>query len=299
MDQEKEWRFVIYKGKEYRNYEVSNEGEIYSLKHKKILKPGKNTKGYLTIGLFYEKKHISARVHRVVAETFIPNPDNKPQINHIDGDKTNNRVSNLEWVTDSENKRHAFSTGLMKSPVGEKNGRSKLTNEEVREIKILYVPFHPLYSIEALAKKYNVHPSAIKEIIKGKNWKSIVVDKDDLQRNNPDLIQEGLIFKEKTLAEKPKAKRGRPKGSKNSYKVSRKTIKEPKPKPPRKIRNQWGENNPSSKLTEKQIIEIHRLYNQGESKKCLARKFGVSATTIGKILTGEKWPKVFILLNKK
>ena len=114
--------------KNFPNYQVSNYGKIKSkeritnvgiknikqIKRKeKILKPLKITKGYLGIRLYNEKvKGKTFKIHRLVAETFIPNPNNYKQINHIDGNKENNKVSNLEWCDRSYNIKHAYDTGL-------------------------------------------------------------------------------------------------------------------------------------------------------------------------------------------
>lgn len=86
------------------NYLISKTGYICSLKRKMIMKPSRCGAGYL--GLYLDGK--KELVHRLVALTFIKNPKNKPQVNHIDKDKKNNNVSNLEWVTQSENLRHRY-----------------------------------------------------------------------------------------------------------------------------------------------------------------------------------------------
>ena len=106
-------------------YQVSTLGRVRSVSRKvynhtgyinlkgRVLKTRHNAKGYVVIDI---KKENGIRkfcvVHRLVAQAFIPNPENKPQINHIDGDKTNNCVDNLEWCTNSENQIHAYKTGL-------------------------------------------------------------------------------------------------------------------------------------------------------------------------------------------
>ena len=110
-------------------YQISNYGRVKRLstisirsdnkKYKrpeKILKPYLNHKGYLMVDLGYDinKKRICKFVHRLVAEAFIDNPENKEQVNHIDGNKTNNHVSNLEWCTNYENQIHAIENGLHK-----------------------------------------------------------------------------------------------------------------------------------------------------------------------------------------
>lgn len=110
-------------------YQVSNLGRIKSLRSKKILCCGINSGGYCTICFSINSLSKSFRVHRLVAEAFIPNPENKPQINHINGDKTDNRVENLEWVTQSENMQHAFKNGLNKRKIGKENKKSIKVNQ--------------------------------------------------------------------------------------------------------------------------------------------------------------------------
>ena len=109
-------------------YQVSNLGRVKSLPRKritptgwpylskeKILTPKLRKDGYLEISLYTKGKSKSYFIHRLVAQAFIPNTESKPQVNHIDGDKTNNQVNNLEWATREENMQHAFKTGLIDS----------------------------------------------------------------------------------------------------------------------------------------------------------------------------------------
>lgn len=96
-------------------YQISNLGNIKSLIKNKILKPSVDRFGYTRFSATKEKRQKTLRIHRLVAEIFILNPYNLPQVNHIDGNKTNNSHNNLEWCTDSENKKHAYKKGLMKS----------------------------------------------------------------------------------------------------------------------------------------------------------------------------------------
>lgn len=89
----------------YENYAVSSWGRVRN--GEVILKPEEHAKGYLRVDLYDENGRKHFKVHRLVAEAFIPNPDEKPCVNHIDGNNQNNSVSNLEWVTDRENKAKA------------------------------------------------------------------------------------------------------------------------------------------------------------------------------------------------
>lgn len=92
---------------------VSNCGQIKSLlRDERILKCQKDGKGYLRVSITIDRKRKTYKVHRLVAEHFIDNPNLLPQVNHIDGDKTNNYASNLEWVTNKENSEHAIKNHL-------------------------------------------------------------------------------------------------------------------------------------------------------------------------------------------
>ena len=106
-------------------YQISNLGKIKNNKGK-LLKQFKNHKGYLTIQLSKNGDSKTYTVHRLVAQAFIPNPDNKPQINHKNCNKEDNKIDNLEWCTNNENKAHAKINGLCKSsPKGGSNLRAK------------------------------------------------------------------------------------------------------------------------------------------------------------------------------
>ncbi len=104
------WKDII----NFPDYQISNLGNVYSKKNYKIRKPFVSN-GYLSIYLFKNGKRYRKKIHRLVAEAFIPNPNNLPVINHIDGNKLNNIVSNLEWCTSKQNTIHAYKTGLMKT----------------------------------------------------------------------------------------------------------------------------------------------------------------------------------------
>ncbi len=119
--------------------------------------------GYL-VTTFSGKLH---RVHRLVAQKYIPNPENKPQVNHINGIKTDNRVSNLEWNTAKENIKHAFKTGLCNNDY-----KRKLTIDEVREIRSKYKTGN--YTQRGLGKEYGISYQGISRIINNKKYKETV-----------------------------------------------------------------------------------------------------------------------------
>lgn len=96
----------------FSDYEVSKNGEVYSRLSGKVMTPKSNGKGYLSVELCKNGKKFTKGIHRLVAKAFIPNPENKPEVNHRDGDKSNNQLSNLEWNTSAENIAHACSNGL-------------------------------------------------------------------------------------------------------------------------------------------------------------------------------------------
>lgn len=84
-------------------YQITDEGQVYSIHSKKFLKPRKDKDGYLLINLYKDKKQYTRKVHRLVAEAFLPNPEGKSDVNHIDCQRDNNSVANLEWMTHREN----------------------------------------------------------------------------------------------------------------------------------------------------------------------------------------------------
>lgn len=116
------------------SYQITSEGDVISLISSKILSPGIKPGGYQYVGLSTPKGggRVYKMVHRLVAEAFIKNPDDKPEVNHIDGNKINNTVGNLEWVSRSENATHGFNTGLMTH--GFEHHFCKLTPEQVKGI---------------------------------------------------------------------------------------------------------------------------------------------------------------------
>lgn len=112
MQQQEIWKDI--KGFEGL-YKISNKGRVYSFQTCKYLKPGVNKKTmYKAVVLFYNGKSITKKIHRLIAENFIPNPENKPFVDHIDGDRHNNSIDNLKWVTPYENSNNPITKSKQK-----------------------------------------------------------------------------------------------------------------------------------------------------------------------------------------
>lgn len=154
------------------SYEISTNGEVRNIFSQKILKPYINKYGYAEVSISLGKKHLKKnyRVHRLVAETFIPNPNNLPQVNHKDGNKLNNKIYNLEWVTNEENILHSIQTGLKPNEHGEYSHNSKLTNKQANWCRHVYIPKDKKYGCVALAKHFGVAKSTMSYILNNKTY---------------------------------------------------------------------------------------------------------------------------------
>ena len=153
------------------DYAITEKGDIYNEKTKRYLKASASNTGYLTV--YVDGKN--RLLHRLLAQTFIPNPDDLPCVNHKDGNKLNNDISNLEWCTYGENERHAYKTGLKKCRFmgGENSANHKLTEADVKFIRDNYKRYDKLYGAKPLSIKFNVTPSCITNIVYGANWRCI------------------------------------------------------------------------------------------------------------------------------
>lgn len=146
-------------------YAVSRDGRIFTC-NKELSQHVKNK--YLTVHFSVSGKRIGKTVHRLVAEAFIPNPENKPFVNHLDGDKLNNNDWNLEWATAKENTQHALKIGLI--PVGEKSVSSLLTDAQVSSMRKEVGKTN-----RVLAKEYGLSVQAVGYILRGVSWKHLPV----------------------------------------------------------------------------------------------------------------------------
>lgn len=153
----------------FENYKATLDGDIIN-ENGKVLKGHIDKDGYRQILLYNNKKRKYFRQHRLVLRAFCPiENEHLYQVNHIDGNKLNNKLSNLEWVTPSENIRHSFMMG-MSSQTGSKNAMPKLTEEDVIKIREIYIKGDKNFGVCALARMFNVTHSVISRIVNGKGW---------------------------------------------------------------------------------------------------------------------------------
>lgn len=172
--QEEIWKDIPgYEGR----YEVSSLGRVRSLRQANshgggtkirniplLRKIQVNTSGYLDLALQKNKKQYTVSIHRLIAMAFIPNPQRLPEVNHIDGNKFNNSIENLEWVSSRNNQLHAYRTGLKRKLKHEQNPKAILNREQVLEI------FNSALTQRQLSEKYSVSMACINNVKNGYAW---------------------------------------------------------------------------------------------------------------------------------
>lgn len=161
----------------FEDYLISNLGRIKSNKSNKILKNIIDTNGYCVCSLSNEKGRKKHLIHRLVAFAFISNPENKPQVNHKDGNKQNNHVSNLEWCTQKENQRHAWDNGLcMVTDYHKKVASitmSKTMSKSVIDLQTGIFYESLTKGVEAIQSNYNTEKTRIRQNNKTQRFKYI------------------------------------------------------------------------------------------------------------------------------
>jgi len=166
IKQKEEWKEID----EYAGYQISSHGRAISDSRKgggKILK-NQLVRKYMTILMTKNNKQKRFLIHRLVAKQFIKNEENKPFVNHKDGNKLNNHISNLEWVTRAENSAHAAANGLYRS--GEKNGRAKITEKDVLKIRKMRALGTKL---TVIAKLFDLSIATTSHICLRKTWRGV------------------------------------------------------------------------------------------------------------------------------
>ena len=148
-----------------QGYVINKDGTIYG-KRGKLLKLHKCTSGYYQLNIGKPTK--SYLVHRLVAELFIPNPENLPEVNHIDGDKTNNNVKNLEWCTRSQNIQHGTKIGLIPAPWKNKTGSQHIRSKTTLQLNMNDEIVNEFGSAREAARETNINYGTISNVLIGK-----------------------------------------------------------------------------------------------------------------------------------
>jgi hypothetical protein len=151
--------------KDIGNYIVYSDGRVWSKRKIKFMNPSINKPGYFITKINGKAK----RIHRIVAETFIPNPLNLPAVHHINNNKLDNNVENLEWTTSEENTKKAYYDKIILPRKGILHGKSKLTEEQAKKIKYEH---KDLTNIQ-IEKLYNISKSLVCNIKAGRTWKHV------------------------------------------------------------------------------------------------------------------------------
>jgi len=168
----------------FNQYTISDKGEIKSYKRNKegyIMKKQEDKDGYFKVSLYKEGKYTRMFIHRLVMMTFNPvKKMEKLQVNHLDGDKKNNDINNLEWCTHKENIKHAINMGLKNSSKGVNNFNVKLTKEDVKKVVKLRENFGMTHL--EIANKFNMSRRAIGNILNGVTWSHVTgIEKESVK----------------------------------------------------------------------------------------------------------------------
>lgn len=161
----------IYINNEPTAYLAYDDGRIYSEHTNKFLKPFTNPSGYYLVDLHHKHLSYTRQLHRVIASLFIPNPNKWETVNHKDGNKANNSVDNLEWMTLGDNVRHAWKTGLAKPRCGVKNPANRYTEDQIHWVCKL-LEMRKLNNTE-IARICDVNVTTIRDIKFRGKWRSI------------------------------------------------------------------------------------------------------------------------------
>lgn len=166
---------MLYVVPNYEFLSIDEEGNCYSSHTGRKVKPYVDQDGYFRIKVWepLERRTRGCYVHRALAVVFIPNPENKPQVNHKDSNRQNNSLENLEWVTEKENYDHGVSHGYIKVGVGEDNRNSLLDENTVRRI---CEKLEKEISVAQIARDFSIKKPTVFSIRSGQTWGHISKD---------------------------------------------------------------------------------------------------------------------------
>jgi predicted transcriptional regulator len=164
------------------NYEIGNDGSVWSLNYakkkiRKELRAATTKKGYKAVSLAINRKDVPMLVHRLVAITFIPNPENKKEVNHKNGITDDNRLENLEWVTRSENILHSYRDNGREWYRGESNPKAKVSKADVIEIRRLRANG---VARKEVASNYGISQTMVSYITSPKYWRSLNLSQEEV-----------------------------------------------------------------------------------------------------------------------
>ena len=170
------WKRLVYpEFPKDNHFMISSYGRLKNEETGNILKQDLLKSGYYSVRVVVkdrnDKRHII--IHKAVAYTFIDNPNGYNVVNHIDGNKTNNHVENLEWCTYEHNLRHSYDTGLFNKEKisGENNHEAKLTWDDIAYIREYYIPKDRRFGQRAMARKFGVSRPSIRRVLSGDGWR--------------------------------------------------------------------------------------------------------------------------------
>lgn len=253
------WKHFAY------GYWVSDKGRIYSEGYG-IMKPGKSKKGYYSLRLQKFPKPKTITVHKLVALCFILKPNGKTQINHIDGDKSNNCITNLEWCTAKENTDHALRTGLKVYP----EHRSERVTLEEKE-KMCELALTGEYSQAEIGKMFSISGGSVNYYLKRKNIDTNSYKNRKNKQKHKNLENAARLFKSQrcTLGELSKQVN-------ICTDILSRYFKSLNDKEINEILKNNIRSHGNKKISDKQLKEAQKLYDNGVSVKELAEKYNVS-----------------------
>ena len=150
-------------------YLINEFGQVFSSKTNKLLKYHKHGIGYISVCIKRDNKFRHYSIHRLLAETFLPNPESKPCVNHKNGIKSDNRLENLEWSTYSQNNKHAFDLKLNNAVVGSKRHTSTVDEETILKIRKM----NETMNFSQISKELNLGYTLVRNACLKKSWKHI------------------------------------------------------------------------------------------------------------------------------